>query len=55
MDESELIRRARDGDRVAYEDLLRPLVGPAAARPRDRAAHGTTAAPAGSQVRVVAP
>src|SRR5262245_27446439 len=31
VDESELIRRAQGGDRVAYEELLRPLVGPGAA------------------------
>jgi RNA polymerase sigma factor (sigma-70 family) len=28
--EHDLIRRARDGDNVAYEDLLRPNLGPAA-------------------------
>lgn len=27
--EQDLIRRARDGDNVAYEDLLRPTLGPA--------------------------
>lgn len=31
MDESELIRLAQGGDRVAYEELLRPLVVPGAA------------------------
>jgi RNA polymerase sigma-70 factor, ECF subfamily len=31
VDESELIRRAREGDQAAYEELLRPLVEPGAA------------------------
>jgi len=31
VDEPEMIRRAQGGDRAAYEELLRPLVGPGAA------------------------